>query len=203
MKLLSFAAIATLSLAAPLALAQDNQESHGSGGTPPPPTYVPPPPVGGYAGPTYAPAPPPPYGPKKMNYEEGDPVPPGYRVEERARVGLVVGGAVLFGIPYLFTVLGASIANDLGDKDAAWLYLPVAGPFVYTTTYSCDENRSGGCSTGKTFLYLDGLAQGGGVIMFILGLSGRKMLIRNDVAEVEVMPTFGKNGNGFALIGRF
>jgi hypothetical protein len=176
--------------------AQDNQESHGGPGATPPPTYYAPPPGGGYA-PNYQPAPPPPYGPKKMKYNEGDPVPPGYRVEERARTGLVVGGACLFGITYLLTALVGSVASDLGDKDSKWLLLPVAGPFVYSTTYSCDS-----CATGKTFLYIDGLAQGGGVLMFVLGLAGQKMLIRNDVAKVQIVPTMGKT-NGLSLVGTF
>lgn len=212
MKLLSFAALTALTLSSTAAFAQDSQgNNHGGGGgsSPPPaygtppPTYVAPPPVG-YGPPGgYAPAPPPPYGPKKMKYNEGDPVPPGYRVEERPRVGLVVGGSVLFGLTYLFTALGASIASDVGDRDAKWLFLPVAGPFIYTTTYSCDDGRSNGCTTGKTFLFIDGLAQGGGVLMFVLGLSGQKMLIRNDVAKVQVMPMVGKNVNGLSLIGTF
>src|SRR6476661_6396491 len=101
MKLLSFATLVTFTtctLSTSFAFAQANQEAHGDpngGYGTPPPTYVPPPPVGGYNNGGYAPAPPPPYGPKKMNYNEGDPVPPGYRVEERPRTGLVVGGAVL------------------------------------------------------------------------------------------------------------
>ena len=181
------------------ASAQDNQDSHGGSGSPPP-VYTNPPPVGGYPPPGgyYQPAPPPPYGPKKMKYEEGDPVPPGYRVEERARTGLVVGGACLFGVTYLLTALVGSIASDVGDKDAKWLLLPVVGPFIYSTTVD-----GTGSATGKTFLYIDGLAQAGGVTMFIIGLAGQKMLIRNDVAsKVHVMPMIGKT-NGLSLIASF
>ncbi len=198
MKTSSCAAIASFSLAlafAGTAPAQENQDSHGGPGSPPPPVYTPPPPVGGYTTPNYAPAPPPPYGPKKMNYNEGDPVPPGYRVEERPRTGLVVGGAVLFGVTYLITALIGSVASDLNDKDGKWLLLPVAGPFVYSTTVDS--------ATAKTWLYIDGLAQAGGVTMFILGLAGRKMLIRNDVAsKVQIMPMIGKT-NGLSLIASF
>lgn len=185
------------------ASAQNNQESHGGAGSPPPPTYSPPPPTyyapppgGGYA-PNYQPAPPPPYGPKKMRYDEGDPVPPGYRVEERPRTGLVVGGACLFGITYLLTALVGSVMSDFGNKDSKWLFLPVAGPFVYSTTYSCDS-----CASSKTILYIDGLAQGGGVLMFVLGLAGQKVLIRNDVAKVQIVPLMGKT-NGLSLVGTF
>lgn len=199
MKTSSCAALASFSIALAFAAsspAQENQDSHGSPGTPPPPVYTPPPPVsGGYTTPYYQPAPPPPMGPKKMKYNEGDPVPPGYRVEERTRTGLVVGGAVLFGVTYLITALIGSIASDLNDKDGKWLLLPVVGPFVYSTTTES--------STAKTWLYIDGLAQAGGVTMFIVGLAGQKMLIRNDVASrVQVLPMIGRT-NGLSLIATF
>lgn len=180
------------------ASAQENQSSHGGPGSPPPPVYTAPPPGygGGYTTPNYAPAPPPPYGPKKMRYEEGSPVPPGYRVEERARTGLVVGGACLFGVTYLITALiGSALSDGVNDKDAKWMFLPVVGPFVYSTTTES--------ATAKTWLYIDGLAQAGGVAMFIIGIAGQKMLIRNDVASrVLVTPMVGKT-NGLSLIATF
>jgi len=98
----------------------------------PPPAYPPP----AYPPPTYAPAPPVympsgpsiyhPSGPKRMAYEDGQAVPPGYRVEQRVRQGPVIAGALLLGIPYVIGLTAASIAQyDGGSK---WLAVPVAGP---------------------------------------------------------------------------
>src|SRR5688572_15787699 len=86
----------------------------------PPPGYGPPPgyPPGYYPPPGYGPpAEYPPVGPKRMNYEEGQPIPPGYRVETRARRGLIIAGAVTFGVTYLLSAFAASIAVDGGGSE--------------------------------------------------------------------------------------
>ena len=76
-----------------------------------------------------------PQGPRVIrNYDEGAPIPPGYHPETRARLGLVVGGAALFGVFYLFTAIGAGAAIEVqaaegtkqtGTSDA----VPPAFPF--------------------------------------------------------------------------
>src|SRR5690349_4987127 len=50
-------------------------------------------------------------GPREISeYEEGDPIPPGYHAESKVRKGLVIGGAVTFGVMYILSVLvGAAI----------------------------------------------------------------------------------------------
>jgi hypothetical protein len=178
-----------------LSSAQGNQESHGGTTPPPPTTYTPPPPVyapppgGGY----YQPAPPP-MGPARMKYSEGDPIPPGYRVESRTRTGLVVGGSIMFGLMYGLTIFGAS---ESSDSDTKWLYAPVIGPFIYASTL--DGELAG---VGRFFLYLDGLIQAGGATMLIVGLIGKTELVRNDIAKVSVMPMVGR-ASGLSLVGEF
>ncbi len=69
------------------------------------------------------------------DWQEGEPIPPGYHPSTRVRTGLVVGGATMFGASYLISVLIAAVGQDscnyLGcSNDAAPLFIPVVGPFV-------------------------------------------------------------------------
>lgn len=152
-------------------------------GYPPPPSYAMPGP--------YAPAWP---APRYIyDYEEGEVVPPGYHVETRAHRGLVIGGAVTFSSAYLLSVLGAvSGATDgpKGPKRYLPLLVPVGGPFI--TIGTADSKGA-----GTALLTLDGLAQVGGVALFIIGLStDQALLVRNDVRTsfvpaVELGPRSG------------
>ncbi len=207
MKAASWSGLASLAIAASLtslSSAQQSQDPGGrpSGGAAPAPTYVAPPPVyqpapgggGGYPpgyGTPYQPAPPPP-GPARMKYSEGDPVPPGYRVENRTRTGLVIGGSIMFGIMYGVTASFGGTGTDTG-----WLYVPVAGPFIYSSTL--DSEWAG---IARFFLYMDGLIQAGGAAMLIVGLVGKTELVRNDIAKVSVMPMVGK-ASGLSLLAEF
>lgn len=171
----------------------------------PPPAGLAPPMAGYGAPPAYGYAPPatyglpPPYAPMWPaprtieDYEPGEAVPPGYHVETRAHRGLVIGGAVTFSSAYLLSVLGAVAgATDgaKGPKRFLPLLVPVAGPFI---TIGTADSKGAGTST----LVLDGLAQTGGVVLFIVGLyTDQALLVRNDVRtslvpEVELGPRSG------------
>src|SRR4029079_3566148 len=86
-------------------------------GQAPPPGYAPPPPGTYYApAPGYGAAP---MGPKVIDYEEGDSIPPGYRTVQRVRKGLVIGVSVMLGVGYLITIMTAGIGqlvNDVGNS---------------------------------------------------------------------------------------
>jgi len=136
------------------------------------------------------------------DYEEGEPIPPGYHAESRVRSGLVVGGAVTFGVMYLLSVLvGAAISDTnkaIGGKDNGdLLYVPVAGPFLQMT-----KTES---SSGNVTLAIDGIAQAAGATMLIVGITSPKtVLVRNDLGEVRVMPMrMGDKGGGLGLVGTF
>ncbi|KYF98911.1 hypothetical protein BE17_11165 [Sorangium cellulosum] len=135
-----------------------------------------------------------------MNYEEGQTVPEGYRVEGRARRGLVIAGAVTFGVTYILSAMVGLVA-EAGDRasggsGAAYmpLYIPLAGPFV---TIGTAEAKGG----GVFMLMVDGLAQVGGVAMFIGGLAApEKKLVRNDVS-LSVKPIVTADTLGLGLSG--
>jgi hypothetical protein len=149
-------------------------------------------------------------GPRVINdYHEGDAVPPGYHPESRVRKGLIVGGAVTFGVLYLFSVLAAAVAADTAktcnsisstcssDNPDSALYIPVAGPFV--------QMAKTDSSTGNVFLAIDGIGQAAGAAMFIYGITSPKtVLVRNDLGTVQIVPMrMGKNGSGLGLAATF
>lgn len=137
------------------------------------------------------------------DYEEGEPIPPGYHAETRVRSGLVVGGAVTFGVMYLLSVLvGAAISDtnrafNNNKENGDFLYVPVAGPFLQMT-----KTES---SSGNVTLAIDGIAQAAGATMLIVGITSPKtVLVRNDLGEVRVMPMrMGDKGGGLGLVGTF
>lgn len=139
-------------------------------------------------------------GPRVMNYEEGMPIPEGYRVESRARRGLLIGGAVTFGVTYVLSAMVGLVAESAdratgGDGESFIpLYIPLAGPFI---TISTAQARGGGIFV----LMVDGLAQVGGAAMFIGGLAAPvKKLVRNDVA-LSVKPMVMGDTVGFGVSG--
>ena len=137
------------------------------------------------------------------DYEEGEPIPPGYHAESRVRTGLVVGGAVTFGVLYLISALTGAAINDVNKATSSnndsgdFLFVPVAGPFLQMT-----KTES---STGNVFLAIDGIAQAAGATMLIVGLTSPKtVLVRNDLGQVQLMPMrMGKDGTGLGLVGTF
>lgn len=147
-------------------------------------------------------------GPKKLPYDEGDPVPPGYHVDTSIRKGLVIGGAVTFGAIYLITALTAGLIQSVADtvnseaEEVTPLYIPVAGPFVAMATL----NAEGG---GIVALALLGVGQAAGVGMFITGLAAQQTeLVRNDVGandkpRIHLAPLVGKGQQGLSVVGSF
>ena len=138
------------------------------------------------------------------DYEDGEPIPPGYHADTRVRSGLVVGGAVTFGVMYLLTVLVGAAINDASERPYGtkgdrgdFLFVPVAGPFLQMTKTDT--------SSGNTILVIDGVAQAAGATMLIVGItSPRTVLVRNDLAEVRFVPMkVGERGSGLGLIGTF
>lgn len=142
-------------------------------------------------------------GPKYMEYEEGDPIPPGYHTKTRIRVGLVAGGASMFGVSYLLSLMtagfGQLISNVNGEgKDYGPLLIPVVGPFIGIPT----THASAGGAFGLSFL---GLTQAGGLAMFVVGLAApTTRLVRNDIAKkFTLTPTIAPGAYGLGAVGSF
>ena len=143
-------------------------------------------------------------GPREIrDWEEGDAVPLGYHAESRVRRGLIVGGAVTFGVLYLLSVLVASAGADDArasgrSNEEGALWAPVAGPFI--------QMGSTSSTTGSTFLFIDGIGQLAGAAMLVGGLAApRTVLVRNDLASITTITPMrvGKDGMGMGLTGTF
>ena len=151
-------------------------------------------------------------GPREINnWNEGEPIPPGYRPVERTRKGLIIGGVITFGSLWMLSAMVAAANGDANkgkENPAAALYVPAVGPFI--------QMGSADSSTARLFLGIDGVAQCAGLAMFIVGLaSPRTVLVRNDLAqndkaekkeepkpEVKVLPLFG-GVSGAGVVGTF
>ncbi|MFC1641580.1 hypothetical protein ACFL5O_02650 [Myxococcota bacterium] len=149
-------------------------------------------------------------------YQEGDPVPKGYRVVRESRRGLVIAGSIVGGIAWGFSVV-AAVGADFDDKSGA-LMLPVVGPWLMlalgggkdeacTGNYSYDDitrNECGDRFGVRAGLALSGLTQAAGAAMLIAGLAfPRTRLVRSNVQLSMAPMSFGKDGYGFGAIGRF
>lgn len=55
------------------------------------------------------------YGPEKMPYEDGEPIPQGYHVESHKKLGLLITGAILTGIGAA-GILAYDLGNHTGDE---------------------------------------------------------------------------------------
>ncbi len=157
----------------------------------PAPGYGPPP---GYSYPGLGLA-----GPAMMPYEDGNPIPDGYRPAMRYRTGLIVGGATLFGAMYLSAALDSTLVSG-----EALMFVPVVGPFIEIG----HVDRAPFSGLEKFLLVSNGLAQGAGVAMLIGGLaSKRHVLVRRDVAgttTVRAVPLtmgYAGLGAGIGLVG--
>jgi hypothetical protein len=137
------------------------------------------------------------------DWQEGEPVPPGYHPVQRVRKGAIVGGAVPFAILYFISALVAAAQSDRTngqDKSAAGLYFPVVGPFITMPQTSS--------AVSNVFLAMDGLVQGLGVALVIYGLtSPQTLLVRDDhYGRLRVVPQpllFGGGGGGLGLTATF
>jgi len=187
---------------------------------PPGYTYAPPPPGYAYAYPAppgYAPG----YAAPSLRQPEsapyhGGPIPSGYHLEERPRRGLIIGGALTLGIPWM---LGITIAStDDFSNQSGWLIVPALGPWITIATRDPEKDcsltyASGSTPTSvchddnavRTVLILDGLTQAAGTFMLIYGLSSPKKVIARDfVSSLHFTPArMGKLGYGGVLSGEF
>ena len=144
-------------------------------------------------------------------WRPGDPVPPGYHVEEKPRSELVTAGYIVAGIPYLFSAIAALSADQ--KNESGWLYVPFAGPWMTLgrRSYSCNpdaQNQSTSQSLGCVAdvfvimgLITDGILQAtGGTLLFIGYVATKPGLARNDEG-VRILPMRVGTGMGAGVVG--
>ncbi|MBA3457922.1 MAG: hypothetical protein H0T42_32870 [Deltaproteobacteria bacterium] len=142
-------------------------------------------------------------GPEEIDdFDFERPIPAGYSVVKRPRLGLLIGGGVTLGVSYMYGVLFAAAASDASQYDGsenelAALWIPVAGPFL--------QMAQTDSATGRVLLFGLGAAQTTGAIMLYYGLTTKKsVLVRNDiVGSMTITPMAGNGATGALLSGRF
>jgi hypothetical protein len=147
------------------------------------------------------------------HWHDGDPVPPGYHVEDVPRSGLVKAGYIVTGIPYFFSVVAALAAKN--DNESGWLLLPIAGPWVTMgrRNYGCNPDANNP-STGQSLtcvadvfvvmgLIFDGIVQATGGALLLAGYVATKPgLVRND-SSLHLVPVRIGSGMGVGAVGDF
>lgn len=150
--------------------------------------------------------------PRELPYSEGQTVPPGYRVVEKSRRGLIIAGLVTTGVAWSFSVTAAVTADY--EDNSGFLLIPVLGPWLMLATGGADDppcvDDGGGnefCDSNaglRGVLVLDGLVQTAGAVMFVLGVANpSKRLLRDDVSFRVAPMKIGKTGNGLGVVGTF
>jgi hypothetical protein len=144
-------------------------------------------------------------------FREGDPVPPGFHVEEEPRHGMVVAGWTLLLVSYGISVIVA--AGVQGNNGGDWLYAPIVGPWALLATRSyngCSSTatESGGLGcVGDVYavmgLVVDGLLEGAGAALLIVGYADSKSVLVRNAPAFRVAPMRMGSGNGVGLTWAF
>ncbi len=135
----------------------------------------------------------------ELPYEDGDPIPPGYRLRKQRRRGLIIAGSIVTGVPWVLGVTAATSA-DFGDHSGL-LIVPVLGPWLMLGT---NDVRGSSKAGERGLLVFDGLMQTAGAAMFFAGmLVPRVRLVRSDVVVSLVPLELGRGAHGFGAAGTF
>lgn len=151
--------------------------------------------------------------PPVMPYREGQPVPPGYHLEERPIRAALITGYVVTAVPY-FT--GLLIAATTGFPNrSAFLAVPWAGPWLTLglrenrcepETYSEDSTDADGCiedAVASMVLIFDGVIQAAGGTLVLVGyLAPQTKLVRDAPAMSFTVRRMGA-GYGLSAFGVF
>lgn len=117
--------------------------------------------------------------PRRIDYEEGDILLPGYELKVQPTRSLVVGGIVTFAVPYgLSALIGGAFAFDDNERDAETfgpLLVPLFGPFISlgienARTQEFPNPRSTEDDVYTFFMLLNGFTQMTGAAMIAAGI---------------------------------
>jgi hypothetical protein len=126
--------------------------------------------------------------PETLPFNENEPIPPGYKVEEHMRRGLVIAGGVVFGVFYVGSAMIGAQSISYDEAPYGAMFVPVLGPFIVGAAGDFGDSSTSGnfvsaVATGSFVLM--GLGQAAGAAMLLSGIfAKKKVLVRQDVAHV-------------------
>jgi hypothetical protein len=146
-------------------------------------------------------------------YEEGDPIPAGFKLRTSPNGNLIFAGAISGGTLWAISTITAIALDRQTDEkiedgnggsrrdpefdDNYWpMFIPVAGPFVAIDT-------SDATGTGAAILALDGAFQVGALALFIAGfIAEDEELVRKKPA-IAIEPMLSPGSAGIGVKGAF
>ena len=131
--------------------------------------------------------------------------PEGFRLERTKRNTAIVVGSVVLGVGYALSLTGLPAADK--HPSAAWLAVPVLGPWIALGTYREPERRCSSSELGcididvgpdtRAVLGVLGMVQTVGAVVLGVGLATPKeRLVRKDTAITTWKPALGVAGSG-------
>lgn len=157
-----------------------------------------------------------PTGAETLPYEEGKPIPAGYRLEQSRNRGLIIAGSIVLPVSYAYGLFLGFARAFSGSSSGAEILVPVAGPWIFLAKYQrwCGGPDYAGSAIGEACedrrrdenreMIIDGLLQASGATLIIWGIvSRRTRLVRADVARITIVPTPVPGGYGAIAVGHF
>jgi hypothetical protein len=116
-------------------------------------------------------------------------------VETEFRNGLVIGGAITFGVVWVaFNIFPAAIGSAVGCRECNFLIIPAIGPIILAAQSN---------SSLASLLVLDAIVQAGGLAMLITGLAAQRTMWIRNARTVRVLPIITPGMQGLAVSGAF
>ncbi len=134
--------------------------------------------------------------PLEMPYDADKGIPPGYRIADKPRYNLAIGGASIFGGLWVLSCIAGGIIEDNGkyNGDHGWpMYIPVVGPWISIATAHTS-------AFGTTTLLFDGAGQAAGAVLFLVGMNTSQKVLKYQFqgGEVAFLPSVTPlEGGGF------
>ncbi|MAQ19361.1 MAG: hypothetical protein CMN30_31745 [Sandaracinus sp.] len=124
---------------------------------------------------------------QRIRYEEGMPIPPGGEAVSRVHLGMLIPGAVVFGVFYVGSILTWAWSQDARGCIQDSMLIPVVGPYIAAARAENQGRRTGAIMTG--------LAQTAGFALLVAGAIPRRYLVYR-AGDLRFTPRAGLDGAG-------
>lgn len=118
--------------------------------------------------------------PRTIEFEEGDPILPGYALRTRPSRGLLLGGIITAGSAYASSLLVASmlLSVDNNTDEFGPLFIPFAGPLITISTAHAE-------GAGTFWLAVDSVLQIGGLVMALSAFASEDFYLERQFTALD------------------